>query len=70
MSVFKKEIDVYQDIYDRMISSFNTFTFKDVEEKNMVIGLLKNKINDLKRIDNYCDYWRNRDNSDWEDPRL
>lgn len=70
MSIYKKDIDKYQSILDKISSGFNSFTLDTVNEKEMLIELLKDKINDLKRINSYCDYWHNCGDPDWEDPRL
>ena len=70
MSVYKKDIDSYQNILDKIRNGFDTLVFNSVEEKCMLINLLEKKIEELKRIDSYCDYWHNRTYSDWTDPRL
>lgn len=58
MSIYKKDIDNYQSILDRVRSGFDTLIFNSVEEKGMLINLLENRIEELKRTDSYCDYWR------------
>ena len=70
MSTYKKDINAYQNVLDRLNNSFDTIKFDTPNEKAMISDLIKEKINNLKIIDSYCDYWHSLDNSDWEDPRL
>ena len=72
MSTYKKDIDAYQNVLDKLNNSFDTIKFDTPDEKCMVSDLIKEKLNSLKTIDEYCDYWHSRNNSDeeWEDPRL
>ena len=65
-------MDKYQNILDRIASSLNTFTFGTIDEKEILIELLKDKINRLKSSDSYVEYWHdmNQKDADWEDPRL
>lgn len=70
MSTYKKDIDTYKNILDKLNNSFDTIKFDTPNEKAMVSDLIKLKIDALEIIDDYCDYWHSRDNSDWEDPRL
>lgn len=65
-------MDKYQNILDRIASSLNTFTFDTADEKEILIELLKDKIDSLKSSDSYVEYWHglNQKDVDWEDPRL
>jgi len=64
---YKKEIDTCQNALEKMESSFDTFIFSTIEEKDIFMKLLREHIEHLKRVNNYCDHWHG--NTDWEDPR-
>jgi len=76
VSVFKKYLKKYSDILDKVEHSIDTITFETVEEKDLLINVLKDKIADLKEKDEYLDGWheiierQKLENPDWKDPRL
>lgn len=76
MSVFKKYLKQYSNMLDKIEHSLDTITFETVEEKDLLINVIKDKIVDLKEKDEYIDGWyeiierQKRENPDWKDPRL